>query len=450
LKRSLAALLLFGTTAFAQVSENITVEVIEVPVYVTAPGGVPVRGLTKDAFELFVDGKPQPVDYFDAVDYGAEPPAASASPQAPPLPRDVRERRLYLLLFDLGYSIPAQIARAQKAANDAVDRANPSSDYFAVATFSFRGGVQFVIPFMRDHAAIHRAIDSLAPSEAKDPLRVAISIRERRRVNESALNAASPALTTEEDQLSPEAAETIQGGPANQDVVRMPLRRNAQEQMHGLEEAAKRLASLEGQKHVILVSRGWGFWLVPETGQGYVENPEMRRMLEDMVRAFRGAGAFLDTFDAIGYRGNNEALRRMAEQTGGEFVKENDFGAALKRLTTEQQAVYLLGFRRRSSGSGSIDVKVNGVPRGTTVSFRTGFGSAAERGQPTTLQLADIILNDIPQNGVTVALGATPRAGGADVELRLQRREIVPQLPAGRFQGLFFENVEPERTSVIR
>lgn len=35
-----------------------------------------------------------------------------------------------------------------------------------------------------------------------------------------------------------------------------------------------------------------------------------------------------------------------------------------------------------------------------------------------------------------------------DVEHRVSLR--LPQLPAGRFQGLFFENVEPERTAVIR
>jgi hypothetical protein len=35
-----------------------------------------------------------------------------------------------------------------------------------------------------------------------------------------------------------------------------------------------------------------------------------------------------------------------------------------------------------------------------------------------------------------------------DVEHRVTLR--LPQLPAGRFQGLFFENVEPDRTAVIR
>ena len=35
-----------------------------------------------------------------------------------------------------------------------------------------------------------------------------------------------------------------------------------------------------------------------------------------------------------------------------------------------------------------------------------------------------------------------------DVEHRIELR--VPALPPGRFQGLFFENVEPELTTVVR
>ena len=48
--------------AHAQVRESMTVEVVEVPVYITTADGQPIRGLTRDAFQLFVDGRPQPID----------------------------------------------------------------------------------------------------------------------------------------------------------------------------------------------------------------------------------------------------------------------------------------------------------------------------------------------------------------------------------------------------
>src|SRR5689334_6456730 len=104
------SLLLVPLAAPAQMRESVTVEVVEVPVYITTTDGQPIRGLTKDAFQLFVDGKAQPIEYFDAVDFATN--GAAQAPQARPL----RERRLYLLLFDLSFATPAKLVRAQKAA----------------------------------------------------------------------------------------------------------------------------------------------------------------------------------------------------------------------------------------------------------------------------------------------------------------------------------------------
>src|SRR5437763_13817454 len=94
-------LLVLAAAAVAQVRESVTVEVVEVPVYITTADGKPIRGLTKDAFELSIDGKRTPIDYFDEVDFTA--PAAGAAQTAPAV-RPLRERRLYLLLFDLSFA----------------------------------------------------------------------------------------------------------------------------------------------------------------------------------------------------------------------------------------------------------------------------------------------------------------------------------------------------------
>ena len=85
------ALTLIASAAFAQMRESVTVQVVEVPVYVTA-GGAPVTDLTGDNFQLFVNGKAQPIDYFDRIDFAALPTERA---------RDPRQRRLYMLVFDL-------------------------------------------------------------------------------------------------------------------------------------------------------------------------------------------------------------------------------------------------------------------------------------------------------------------------------------------------------------
>src|SRR5947209_13753801 len=94
----IAATLLCGAiAASAQVREQITVEAVDVPVYVFAKGK-PVRQLSKNDFELFVNGKPQPIDYFEMVDFTAPPAAPSSHDAAPAAQPDLRERRMFLLL----------------------------------------------------------------------------------------------------------------------------------------------------------------------------------------------------------------------------------------------------------------------------------------------------------------------------------------------------------------
>src|ERR1043165_2038162 len=179
-----ATLLFAAVAASAQVREQITVEAVDVPVYVFSKGK-PLRSLTKDDFELFVNGKAQAIDYFEAVDFAEPPHAAGASEEATMLPHaDLRDRRLFLLLFDLVFKNPnlaayaGAIDRGRRAAVNMVDRALPS-DLFAVAAVTTRG-IKFATPFLRDHDAIRRAIVQLTRSSARDALDLSITPSERR------------------------------------------------------------------------------------------------------------------------------------------------------------------------------------------------------------------------------------------------------------------------------
>src|SRR4029077_19028538 len=149
-------LLLAAVALIAASRETHTVEVVQVPVYVTR-GGTSIAGLTRDNFELFVNGKPRSFEYFDVVDFGAGG-GRVGSDAAPP--RDVRQRRLYVLLFDLVYSSPKSLARARVAAAGCVARVG-DADAFAVGTYSARQGIQLLVPFTRDRVPVRRAIQTL-------------------------------------------------------------------------------------------------------------------------------------------------------------------------------------------------------------------------------------------------------------------------------------------------
>src|SRR5688572_4756856 len=95
-------LLLSFSLAAQPITETLTVEVIDVPVFV-ARGGSAVEGLTRESFELYVNGKRTPIEYFETV---------TSTDEASTL----RERRLFLLLFDVAFSHPLSLPRAQRAA----------------------------------------------------------------------------------------------------------------------------------------------------------------------------------------------------------------------------------------------------------------------------------------------------------------------------------------------
>src|SRR5438067_5450516 len=273
-----AALLLFASAALGQVSESVTVEVIEVPVYVTAADGTPIRGLQKDAFSLFVNGKPRAIDYFEQVDLrGREAllpaPAAQGQARVPAL----HGRRLYLLLFDLAFTRPARIERAQQAADTAVQRSNPATDYFAVATLTHGGGVRFVVPFLNDYVVVRRAIATLETNDVKDPLGVGLTAKQRQRWAKIEGRAQGVPLAigfrTGDDYVD----EIIAGSEQNQQLSRQMLRDNVQREFAGLGDVASRLAAMGGQKQAVTFRAGLNPNLFVKPAGGYTEHRRIHR-----------------------------------------------------------------------------------------------------------------------------------------------------------------------------
>ena len=425
--KAVALCLLLAIPAAAQHHDNVIVEVVEEPVYVIGPDGAPIRGLTKDAFDLRVNGRRQPIDYFEAIDASGEQPATAAQP----VQRTPRVRRLYLLLFDQLYSNPSRLARAQRAAEALVERSDPQQDYFAVASYTGNKGVQFVTAFLSDRVAVRRAITTLSIAGKIDPFGMAMSASER------AEWGAAGESSTPATKYGEEAEDMINGGAANQDMIAQRRQAVFDDLLMDFADLAGRLSGLEGQKHVLLFSEGTTAMAdspvpaSPMAGGG--SDARTARLMQEMFEKYRAAGVFLDSIDIRGIRHAhaklgteaNADLQAFAHNTGGEFVhNRNDLPAALSDLTKLHRVVYMLAFHRRSARAGGISVHVSGVPRGTRVSYRQGFGKASPPSTVDPLQLADIIINDIPQTGVRMKLGVQSR----DLILSMEKDDVMPQL----------------------
>lgn len=433
-KLGFVLLIACAISAQAQVRESVTVEVVQVPVYITTSDGKPVTGLTKDAFQLSVDGHPQPIEYFDTFDFAS----AQAGTQSP-VERPRRERRLYLLLFDLSFATPGTIGRAQRAAREAVARSNPATDLFSVATYSSSRGVFFLSPFLADRVAVMRAIYTLKGGDAHDPLGLAIASAERAKwVTAMEKDGAAKGA---DDDLSPflgsEVVDTLAGGQANQDNMAAPKAHQIEYQLEGLGEAAARFGALEGQKHLVIFTEGFESTRITDIkAKNRPPNVDahLLNLVKSMQQTFVSAGVTLDSVDIKGLRHtfsdlDNDALYMLSRGTGGRVIdNRNDLVAAVDTLVQAQSTVYLLGFRQGNRKQGRISVKVNGLPRGTEVTYREGFGYVPQKAALDSLQLADILLNDVPQAGVSLSAGVRTSDSGAEVAVSFARGEVVPQL----------------------
>ena len=429
MNRVFIAVAFLAAPALAQVRETTTVEVVEVPVYVSA-NGAPVGGLTKDNFELFINGKRQAIDYFDVTDYATLSPEQS---------HDVRQRRLYMLVFDL-LSPANALRRARKAALEFIDGVAPN-ETIGISTFNV-DGLKVVLPFSRDRAAVERAIRQLDLSNVNDPLHLTVGPAERG--NNDGWNGRLRDPMADSSLFNPE--HTVAAV--------------AEDEVAFLTDLADRLAGMEGQKHVVLLSAGFDsfalhgvrdratpgdvrFGSVDDWRHGRgapMANMALIREIDGLHAAYAAAGVFLDAIDIGGLRYfqstlSNDSLYTLVHDTGGRVIdRRNDLTQAMQTLTEFSRVVYTLGFRAVNTGRDENKIRVNlvNVSRGLQASYRRTYKSGgAQIDTGDMLLLADIIQNDIPQNGVTANVTASPNARGADVEVVLPGRELLAHAGGG-------------------
>jgi len=414
--------------------ESLTVEIVDVPVYVTR-GFEPVDGLTRDDFELYVNGERQPIEYFDIL--GATAEAGT-----------LRDRRLFLLLFDVAFTHPHSVPRAQAAASKLIANAEPG-DYFAVATYSTRRGVWFAVPFTRDREALGRAIANLNAPRSGDPLAIVMTASERASFDNWEMDTHSSG--------DPSNAASRIAGDTMRDLAFARTLRAAEDQAEDLEALSVRMAALEGEKHVVVMSEGydgqspnrsdarsagsirrWNDSDLPGLRSIYsarVIDHTLAASILTMHRAFQRSNVVLHALDLQGVSNSlvsNDSLAFLASGTGGQFLHStNDFGGALTRLASKLSRGYRLGFHPGKSvrrGYNSLEVKVRKAGRGVRVNHREGFDARPERANTEDgVYLADVVLNDVPQSGTSAKLALR----GDKLFATIPMGEVAAQLPDG-------------------
>lgn len=129
--------------------EELSVLVVEVPVQVLR-NGEPVRGLTRDDFELYDGREKREITSFEVVDLASAPadPAASNEPG-----------RNLLMLFDFDLSTAQMLKRGAQGAREVVESGLHPRDRAAVALYSAITGPRLLTGFTEDRAELTAALD---------------------------------------------------------------------------------------------------------------------------------------------------------------------------------------------------------------------------------------------------------------------------------------------------
>ncbi|HEY4640042.1 MAG TPA: VWA domain-containing protein [Thermoanaerobaculia bacterium] len=440
--RKLALLLavLASGLAFGQAQESVTINIVEVPVSVVDRAGNPVRGLTVANFELLDEGKARPITSFDAIDFTQPQSAQTVSALNP------AARRNFMLVFDLSFSSPKSLVKAQEAARDFISTMTGSRDRVAISSVDAERGFRLLTAFTTDRNALLGAVGDPKNFMTADPLQIAGReiIEESKNVAGSDIPAA--AGPRQQGDAAAEALHDINKQQTKLDDAYVRARIN--KVIGTLGGMAKMLDAVHGRKEIVLLSEGFdpkyvqGRDVRPSREQqeendaashGEIWNVDSDRrfgsaesmsVIDRMAQLFKRSDVVMHAIDIQGVRvqndlregsrvNSNEGLFLVAKPTGGDVFRDtNNLKSDFEKLLHQQEVVYVLAFKAPVQKAGAfhtLKVRLVDVPNAARVSHRPGYyESGNENSVERSLSNAQIILNDIPQADVKVAALSAP------------------------------------------
>ncbi|MYC10662.1 MAG: VWA domain-containing protein [Holophagales bacterium] len=388
-----------------QFSDATTVTVVEVPVQVIS-SGAPVRDLTRDDFELLDGRRPVEITGFDLVDLSL----VEGKPTQEQIP--VAARRHFLLFFDLFFTAPDSVDRAQQAAADLVLTSLHPTDLVAVAVFDTRP--RLVLGFTSDRSQLRQAIRSLGQVQVsetvvRDPLGLVISdIGAALAAGDEVAGGTQTAGGIDAGAMLSETRRELQNLQEQAERGNEASRIAAMTQ--GMSALSDWMASVEGRKHVVFLSEGMptrvlygNQGLTDEDRASLLADSEAviqgrtqevdqqstfgdssaQSAMERMLRQFREANCTIQAVDVSGQIAGEAGSRRgsllqMAKDTGGEmFSNFTNLGDAMEEMLERNSVTYLLAFQpgnlKQDGKFRRLRVRLKDAPRGTQVVHRPGY-----------------------------------------------------------------------------
>ncbi len=385
---ALSTLLLAGDLSRAQTADapsdsrtfedETSVLVVEVPVQVLV-SGKPLRGLTRESFEVYDKGERQELVGFEVLDLSTEPASADEDPRrAADRPKQMPPtalRRNFLLVFDFAY--PSSWDRAYGAGPittlhgmvDTEERVSGllgesfhPTDRLAVGYMSPLRGFKLLQGWTSDRDQVLRAFEILRSAMKIDAKRVRELWPEwepGRAVGLAAGGAESPWATVD-DLVAEARTSSLRGDPT------LPHREVVEGFIDGLIAARRELGEPPGPRHVVYMSAGFPI--------------ESLEDLQRLFREFRRTHWSIQAVSTAGLGWGADSMFLISYETGGQlYTNHNHVDVLLADMTETTAVTYLLSFQAKlGQPKGSfhkLRVKLADGPANARLIHRRGYYS---------------------------------------------------------------------------
>lgn len=417
---------------------RVNVEYVEVDAVVTDRDDQFVRGLTKDDFQIFEDGKPQTISTFSIVDIPVERlqrPLYAPTPIEPDVKSNEQpfDGRIYVMLIDDLHTYFARTPRVKSAAREFIQQRLGANDLMAV---------------------VHTAGPSDASQEFTSNKRLLLAAVDRtfgRKLDSATLTKTEEYARTQE--LRRESGYKLT------DRMEAERQANARQSLSALKNLAEWFSTIRGRRKAILFfSEGIDYDLsnFQDAGASLI----LDETRETLAAAARGnvsiygidprgltnladdtitVGSFPDdTSLGLGNRSiqrelllSQSSLRQLSDDTGGfAAVSRNDFSSAFDRIVRDSSSYYAMAYYPPSEKAGKfhkIEVRVGrpdlrvrarqGYVTPKPVSPETGKANvkspAAATNSLMTPKLREVFDSPLPVSGLAMKVFATAFKGVA-------------------------------------
>ena len=435
-----------GNPQQPEVTFKTDVNFVEIHAVVTDDRGNVVRGLTKDDFEIFEDGKAQAPTVFELVDLPIERPVTPAFASAP-VESDVKstsrsfDGRLYVFVLDDLHTTTLRSQLVRNAAKRFIQQYVGANDLAAVVHTSGREDAAQELTGNRAFllAAVDKFMGRKLPSATAEKLAVHLRNSDRTRSESSEDSTSQSQSPRDQILLDPYDAERGY---------------NARRALEMVKNIAGWMADIHGRrKSLILFSEGidYDIYDVFNNSSATTVMLDARDAIAAAQRAnvgiypvdARGLTQLGDETIGIGGLAENpqvregtavafqrelllaqESLIALADETGGSaVVRTNDLAGALARIASENSTYYLLGYHTDASRAPGrfrkLEVRVKRP--GIQVRARRGYIPAdakalakkqeAEAKAGTSPSLRAALNNPLPIGDVPLRVFAAPFKG---------------------------------------